>query len=211
MKKEKKTIRTNKGPREYTYLGCPLTRNRSAWCYRICGPDDEGLGRCGRIAPHGLRSRTQESIEGHKEKLLQDHCEKLEHLYLTAPSSAYHDPGVRIARGEAEIVIPIRDPFRQADGTVHPSICHGAMCDAAMLAVNSVVEDVLVRVVSFHIYMADGVQADELVAQGRFLGISGGHHLAEAVLTDSQGAELGRGNGAFLPGNTTLAADIGYQ
>ncbi len=52
----------------YTYLGCPLTRNRTAWCYRICTPGAEGKGRCGRVAPHALRSRIQECIERYKER-----------------------------------------------------------------------------------------------------------------------------------------------
>jgi hypothetical protein len=42
--------------------GCPLTKHRSAWCYRMCEPVD-GLGACGRIAPHALRGRTDLAIE----------------------------------------------------------------------------------------------------------------------------------------------------
>ena len=43
-------------------VGCPLTKNRSAWCYRLCAPVD-GLGACGRVAPHALRGRTDLAIE----------------------------------------------------------------------------------------------------------------------------------------------------
>jgi hypothetical protein len=42
--------------------GCPLTKNRSNWCYRMCDPVD-GLGVCGRIAPHSLKGRTDLAIE----------------------------------------------------------------------------------------------------------------------------------------------------
>ena len=52
-----------KALKPYTYLGCPLTRNRSAWCFRLCTPDAHKHGRCGRIAPHALKSRIQASIE----------------------------------------------------------------------------------------------------------------------------------------------------
>lgn len=55
-KKEKKL----KG---YTYLGCPLTKNRSAWCFRMCRPDAGGHGFCGRLAPHAIKSRIQAGIE----------------------------------------------------------------------------------------------------------------------------------------------------
>lgn len=57
VKREKKAVKP------YTYLGCVMTRNRSAWCYRICTPDSTGHGACGRIAPHSLKSSTQLAIE----------------------------------------------------------------------------------------------------------------------------------------------------
>ena len=46
---------------EYTGLGCLMTRNRTKWCYGICRPID-GLGACGRLAPHSLVGRTQLAI-----------------------------------------------------------------------------------------------------------------------------------------------------
>lgn len=53
---------------KYTYLGCPLTRNRTPWCFRICTPDAEGSGECGRLAPHSFKSRIQQGIEDYKRK-----------------------------------------------------------------------------------------------------------------------------------------------
>lgn len=41
--------------------GCPLTKNRTPWCFSICTPAG-GLGDCGRLAPHALLGRTQEAI-----------------------------------------------------------------------------------------------------------------------------------------------------
>lgn len=61
-------IRTIKGLKEHTYLGCSVTRNRTAWCYRICIPDKKGNGHCGRLAPHSLKSYIQLGIEKHKQK-----------------------------------------------------------------------------------------------------------------------------------------------
>jgi hypothetical protein len=52
--------------KEYSYLGCPLTKNRSPWCFRLCEPDQQNFGHCGRIAPHGLKSRIQLSIENYE-------------------------------------------------------------------------------------------------------------------------------------------------
>ena len=59
----KSKSRSGEHVQQYTYLGCPLTRNRTAWCFRLCVPDADGRGRCGRIAPHALKSRIQECIE----------------------------------------------------------------------------------------------------------------------------------------------------
>jgi hypothetical protein len=58
-----KTVRIRKALKKYTYLGCPLTKNRSPWCFRLCKPNADGSGLCGRVAPHGLKSHIQEGIE----------------------------------------------------------------------------------------------------------------------------------------------------
>ncbi len=65
-----KRIRTQASTRTYTYLGCPLTRNRSPWCYRTCQPDAKGHGTCGRQAPHSVKSRIQQAIEDHNSRLV---------------------------------------------------------------------------------------------------------------------------------------------
>jgi hypothetical protein len=67
MNAEEKTGGNEKRQLAYTHLGCPLTRNRTAWCFRLCAPDDDGNGRCGRIAPYHLKGRTQLSIERYNE------------------------------------------------------------------------------------------------------------------------------------------------
>jgi hypothetical protein len=41
--------------------GCPLTKNRSNWCFGLCRPDGE-RGLCGRVAPHAIVGRTQRAI-----------------------------------------------------------------------------------------------------------------------------------------------------
>ena len=66
-----------KGLKEYTYLGCPLTKNRSPWCFRLCKPNDDGTGTCGRLAPHAFKSRIQQGIEDFKNKQAESstlHC-----------------------------------------------------------------------------------------------------------------------------------------
>jgi hypothetical protein len=61
--------KTFKGLKVHTYLGCAVTRNRTAWCYRLCLPDEKGNGHCGRLAPHSLKSAIQVAIEKHNQKI----------------------------------------------------------------------------------------------------------------------------------------------
>jgi len=41
---------------------CPAARYRTVWCYGGCHPV-EGMGLCGRVAPHAIRGRTQQAID----------------------------------------------------------------------------------------------------------------------------------------------------
>ena len=177
MEKEKKLIRTKKGPREYSYLGCPLTRNRTAWCFRLCTPDAEGHGRCGRIAPHSLKSAIQTAIESHNKKQIEQRLKNMEQAYLANPDYQVRDPGIRISEGEADIVLPLRDEDKHPSGGVLDAVC-------------------------FKLMNASG----DLIARGRYVGRAGSNYLADAILTDSEGRELGRGEGVFFEGTKNISS-----
>ena len=203
-KTEKKTIRTAKGIRKHTYLGCPLTRNRSAWCFRICTPDADGTGNCGRVAPHGLKGKTQRAIEKHGITRRKKHYENLERAYLAAPYNEFHEPGIRVAAGEADVVIPIQEKLSHPAG-IPGTVILKAMNDSAAFAVNSLVEHHYVLTVSFSVSLTGTVPSGELIARGRYVGMSGDKYLAESMLTDTEGNEIGRGDGAFIVTNIELA------
>lgn len=210
-KTTKKRVRTSKGLKEYTYLGCPLTRNRSPWCFRLCTPDAEGHGHCGRIAPHALVGRIQAGIQEYNKKQRAAHWRKLESMYLAAPCNEHYAPGIRVSEGEAEIVIPIQEKFLDAAGSVHGSVYHRAMNDAALFAVSSLVPKKLVLSTGFDIQLSGTIAEGELIARGRVIGVSEEHCLAEAVLVDGEEEELGRGAGAFVTTETPLSSDMGYE
>jgi len=63
-----KRVTARKGLKEFTYLGCPMTKNRSPWCFRMCKPNADGAGLCGRVAPHGFKGRIQQGIEDFNNK-----------------------------------------------------------------------------------------------------------------------------------------------
>ncbi|NCO43395.1 MAG: hypothetical protein COZ06_28850 [Armatimonadetes bacterium CG_4_10_14_3_um_filter_66_18] len=203
--------KSSKRVKPYTYLGCPLTRNRSPWCFRLCGPDAEGKGRCGRLAPHTLKGRTQLSIEKHNKELLAAHCAKLCRQYLAAPCNSAYGPAVTVTEGAAEIVVPVQPQVLDAAGAVDPSVCFKVLNDAASLAVGSAVADRAVVVLHFSTYLTPHATVGELVGRGRLMGTSADLYLAEAVLTDREGNEVGRGNGTLRAGTRPLSAETGHE
>jgi len=107
-------------------------------------------------------------------------------MYLAAPCNQYYEPGIKVSEGEAEIVIPVQKKFLDAAGSVHGSVFHRAMNDAALFAVNSVIPKQLVLSTDFNIQLTGSTAEGELVARGRVIGASEEHCLAEAVVLDSK-------------------------
>ena len=211
MEKSRRLVKTTQGIQEYTYLGCPLTLSNSAWCYRMCDPDGEGKGRCGRIAPHTLKSYIQTNIEKHNQKQQELHLEKLENMYLSDPVNKELNPGVKILEGETEIHIPVRKKISNDDGSIIGCICYKLMEDAAILAVNSIVDDVQVSASNFNIYLSNSIASRELTARAKFIGRSGDQILVETVVIDDNRSEIARGNGAFVKGSVKLDQLDGYK
>ncbi len=61
----RRTVRRKRKVPEYTCLGCPMTKSHALWCHGFCVPKD-GIGMCGRVAPHAVTGRTQMAILKHK-------------------------------------------------------------------------------------------------------------------------------------------------
>jgi hypothetical protein len=74
MSKRKVVARRRKRVPDYTVRGCPLTKSNALWCHALCVPKD-GVGVCGRIAPHTVQGRTQMAILKHKIKAQEDQRE----------------------------------------------------------------------------------------------------------------------------------------
>ena len=98
-----------------------------------------------------------------------------------------------------------------AAGFVHGSVFHRAMNDAALLAANSIVPRDLVMSTGFNIQFSITLAEGELIARGRVIGSSEDHCLAEAVVVNSTGEELGRGTGTFVKTKIPLSSDMGYE
>lgn len=148
-------------------------------------------------------SSTQIAIVKHREKKQAAHYENLEHLYLAAPYNEFHEPGIRVANGEADIVIPIQEKVTHPSG-VPGAVILKAMNDSALFAVNSLVEKHYVLTVSFNVSLTGAMPSGELIARGRFVGMSGDRYLGESMLSDVEGNEIGRGDGVFVVSNIGL-------
>jgi hypothetical protein len=74
MAKRRLVKRTKTRMPEYTHLGCPLTKSHSLWCHALCAPKD-GIGMCGRVAPHALMGSTGEAILKYKIQKARDEAE----------------------------------------------------------------------------------------------------------------------------------------
>jgi acyl-coenzyme A thioesterase PaaI-like protein len=177
----------------------------------MCTPDFEGHGHCGRIAPHALKGRIQAGIQEYNKRQRAAHCRKLESMYLSAPCNEHYEPGIKISEGEAEIVIHVQEKLLDAAGSVHGSVFHRAMNDAALFAANSVVPKHLMATSGFDIQITGSLAEGELIARGRLIGCSGDDCTAEAVLLDAEGSELGRGTGRFVKTEISLSSDLGYK
>src|SRR5210317_25369 len=98
------------------HMGCPLTHNLTPWCFRLCRPDDQGKGHCGRFAAHALKGRTNYAIEAHNRKKLSARISQIKRQYLAAARNKDFAPKINIEEGSAEIIIPVQKRYVNAAG-----------------------------------------------------------------------------------------------
>ncbi|XDD49571.1 PaaI family thioesterase [Leptospira sp. WS92.C1] len=141
----------------------------------------------------------------------EDHYRKLENMYQGAPINSYFKPELTINRGVAELKIRIREDFFHAAGATHGAVYFKAADDAAFFAANSLVKGRLVLTSTFHITLLRPIQSGTLTAKGNVVQNSANQIIAEAVLFDERGKEIGRGIGNFAKSKIPLTSEIGYK
>jgi len=141
----------------------------------------------------------------------EEHYRKLERMYASATVNDYYSPTMRISEGRAEVIIPIRPDLFHAAGAVHGLVYFKALDDAAFFAVSSMVEDVFVLTASFNLYMTRPISEGEMKATGRVVHGSRRFFVAESVAVDSDGQEIARGSGTFMPSSIPLSPEVGYE
>ena len=141
----------------------------------------------------------------------EQHFRKLENMYHGAPCNQYYEPRLTVSRGEAELVIPVREDLYHSARAVHGAAYFKAIDDAAFFAANSLVDDVFVLTTNLNCYLLRPVAEGEIRAIGRVVSQTQSTILAEAVLTDSEGREIGRGTGSFARSRINLDTVPGYE
>ncbi len=140
----------------------------------------------------------------------EEHYRKLERMYASAPINDYFQPVMQVSEGRAVVSMRVRRDFFHAANAAHGALYLKALDDAAFFAVNSLVPDRFVLTVSLNAYLTRPVSEGEVRAVGEVVHRSRRLFVAEAQLFDSEGNEIARGSGTFVPSDMPLSPEIGY-
>lgn len=140
----------------------------------------------------------------------EEHYRKLERMYLQAPVNEYFDPRISIRKGVAEVSIDVRKDFFHAANAVHGYLYFKLLDDATFFAASSLVEDVFVLTVSFNLHFMRPVTRGTMTAVGTVVHQSRRLLVADGLVTDGRGREVGRGTGTFMHSEIALAPEMGY-
>jgi uncharacterized protein (TIGR00369 family) len=141
---------------------------------------------------------------------MDHHYRKLENMYHGAPINRFFEPRLTISRGAAEVRVVARAAFHHAASAVHGSVYFKMLDDAAFFAVSSLIEDVFALTSSFHVHLLRPVVEGPMVARGAVVHEGKSAFVADAVLVDDAGVELGRGTGSFVRSKVKLVPEMGY-
>ena len=138
------------------------------------------------------------------------HHRALESMYLAAPINRFYRPRIGIGDGVAWIEGEASEDFHHSGGAVHGSVYFKMLDDAAFFAAGSLETEFFVLTTSFTCYLTRPVSSGLLRAEGKAVSSNRTQILAEAVLYDGQGREIGRGNGLFVRSKMPLRDARGY-
>jgi len=141
----------------------------------------------------------------------EEHYRKLERMYLGAPVNAYYKPEIEIARGEARVSAEVRPDFFHSAGAAHGVLYFKLLDDSSFFAANSLMEDTFVLTVSYTVYFMRPITKGMVTATGKVVQNSKRLIIAESVIVDGNGKQVGRGSGTFMPSGMSLTEDIGYK
>ena len=138
------------------------------------------------------------------------HHRRLERMYLAAPINAFYEPRLRVSEAEAVVEIDLAEKYFHAADAVHGSVYFKLLDDAAFFAANSLEREWFLLTTTFTTYLTRPVSSGTLRAVGKVVHRGKSQVLAEAVVSDGQGTEVGRGSGLFVRSKLAFANALGY-
>lgn len=138
------------------------------------------------------------------------HYRKLERMYCAAPCNVYYAPEIHISEGAATVTIPIRENFFHAGHAVHGSVYFKAADDSAFFAASSIVEDAFVLTTNLNLYMTRPITEGSIIGNSRVVSATRNLILAESILTNAEGRDIGRATASFMRSAKPLSKDMGY-
>ena len=141
---------------------------------------------------------------------IDPHFIALQNMYLAAPINTFYRPTIKVSDGEATIAIDVSEQFFHSAGAVHGSVYFKMLDDAAFFAANSLERAVFVLTTSFTTYLTRPISSGRLHSVGRVVNRNKSQFIAEAVVSDAEGNEVGRGSGVFVRSKLPLIDARGY-
>lgn len=139
------------------------------------------------------------------------HYAALESMYQAAPINTIYQPRMTVTEGAAVIEIDVKPELFHAAHAVHGSSYFKMLDDAAFFAANSLEPDVFVLTTSFTTYITRPISEGKMVAKGKVVNQNKSQFIAEAIVYDGSGIEIGRGNGIFVRSKMRLEDAMGYS
>ncbi len=140
----------------------------------------------------------------------EEHFRRLEGMYASAPINDIFQPKMTVREEEATIEIELSENYHHAAGAVHGAVYFKMLDDAAFFAANSLETEVFVLTTAFTTYLTRPVSEGMLRSMGRVVNRNKSQFIAESILYNAEGQEIGRGNGVFVRGKLPLKNVQGY-
>ena len=140
----------------------------------------------------------------------KSHYESLVSMYAAAPINDIFKPRMTLSEGHAEIEIELSERYHHSAGGVHGSVYFKMLDDAAFFAANTLEPEFFVLTTSFMTYITRPVSSGPMRSIGRVVNRNKSQIIAESVVYDAEGREIGRGSGIFVRGKLPLVKAKGY-
>ncbi len=141
----------------------------------------------------------------------ESHYRALESMYLAAPINRFYKPKIVVSYEKAVIQIEVTKEMFHSAGAVHGSVYFKMLDDAAFFAANSIVLDFFVLTTSFTVYLTKPISSGIMRSVGHVVSRTRSRIIAESIVYNGNGDEIGRGIGGFVKGKLPLNNAMGYE